>query len=64
MNDYLIGIGKKIKEVRKASKMSVFRIGVEAEEGTEEEIKGMQWPERSKIFEEKSKERAEYFLAT
>jgi hypothetical protein len=30
--------------------MAVFRIGVEAEEGTEEEIKGIRWPERSKIF--------------
>jgi len=49
--------------IAKSGKMSVFRIGVEAEEETEKEIKGMPWPKRSKILEKKSKERAEYFLA-
>ena len=49
--------------IAKAGKMSVFRIGVEAEEGTEEEIKGLPWPKRSAILEQKSKERETYFLA-
>jgi hypothetical protein len=49
--------------IAKAGKMSVFRIGVESEEGTEEEIKGLPWPKRTKILEQKSKERETYFLA-
>jgi hypothetical protein len=49
--------------IAKAGKMSVFRIGVEAEEVTEEEIKGLPWPKRSSLLEEKSKERETYFLA-
>ena len=50
--------------IAKSGKMSVFRIGVEAEEETEKQIKGMPWPKKSKILEKKSKERAEYFLAS
>lgn len=50
--------------IAKAGKMSVFRIGVEAEEETEKEIKGMPWPKKSAILKVKSKENAEYFLAT
>lgn len=52
-----------MKDVAKAGKLLVYRIGVEAEENVAKKIEGMNYKQKNPILEPISKERLEYFQA-